>query len=254
MQDRYSDLKSYQDSFRNIDGDIHIMERSIPVELQVEYFRFAGNYKKRLPPGFAATDEQCEEWYAQMTGQPDAVPSALARDLLVKLAASRNPKAFNLLKQYVQQDPKPAELDWAYLALMESEVSLSAELSEKQQVYIATGLGGKGDKLRFYMLIPSKDLQAFKEYEKQVIEREFNYYFPKADCEVENLLVNTNYVELFILIPFRSDIRQLMARVIEECNEYGDFLASVYTITNVKILTIKEIEKVLEEYAERKDN
>lgn len=253
MEERNDDLRSYQESFQNMKGHIHILERSVSVELQMEYFRSSKNYKKSLPSKFTATDEQCEAWYAQILEQSETMFDFQVKDLLLKLASSKNPRAYTLLKQYVQQEPEPRELDWAYLALMDCEISLESELSDERQIYIATGLGGKGEKLRFYVLIPSTDLHAFEAYQRQVVEREFNYYFPKVDCEIDNLFIGLNYVELLILIPIRSDIRQVMARIIEDCNEYGNFLADVYTITNVKTFTRREIEEVLEHYAGRED-
>lgn len=254
MEELNDDLRSYQESIRNMKGRIHVLERSVPVELQIEYFRSSKNHRKNLPFGFVATDEQCEEWYAQMTEHSETMFDFQVRDLLIKLASSMNPKSYALLKQYIHLEPEPRELDWAYLALMDCEISLESELSDERQIYIATGLGGKGEKLRFYVLIPSADLSDFKAYQKQVIEREFNYYFPKVDCEIENLLINTNYVELLILAPIHSDIRQLISHIIEDCNEYGNFLADVYTITNIKTFTIEEIKEVLERYAERKNS
>lgn len=253
MEERNENLRSYQESFRNMKGHIHVLERCVPVELQMEYFRSSNNYKKALPVGYKATDEQCEAWYEMLMEPMELNFDNHIRDLLIWLAASKNPKAFTYLKHYVEQEPAPKELDWAYLALTDSQITLESELSDEKQIYIATGLGGKGEKLRFYVLLLSSNLQEFEAYQRQIVEREFSYYFPKVDCEIDRLVVGTNYVELMLLIPIRSDIREVMARIIEECNEYGNFLADVYTITNVKIFTKEDIEETIRKYAQRKD-
>ena len=143
------------------------------------------------------------------------------------------------------QHPDPEVTDWAYMALMESRISLESDFSDEKQIYISTGLGGKGEKLRFYVLMTSKGKKPFQEYQRQTIEREFAYYLPKTDCEIERLTIGEQYVELVFLIPVRTDIKATLDRVINECNQYGDFLSNVFTITNVKELTPEEISEII---------
>ena len=111
-----------------------------------------------------------------------------------------------MLEDYVQH-PDEDVSNWAYMALMESRISLESELSDEKQIYISTGLGGKGEKLRFYVLMLSRDRKPFREYQRKVIEREFAYFLPKADCEIERLTIGEQYVELVFLIPVRADIK-----------------------------------------------
>ena len=126
-----------------------------------------------------------------------------------------------------------------------SRIALESELSDEKQIYISTGLGGKGEKLRFYVLMTSKGKKPFQEYQRQTIEREFAYYLPKTDCEIERLTIGEQYVELVFLLPVRTDIKATLDRVINECNQYGDFLSNVFTITNVKELTAEEVSEII---------
>jgi len=150
------------------------------------------------------------------------------------------------------QHPDEDVSNWAYMALMESRISLESELSDEKQIYISTGLGGKGEKLRFYVLMLSKDRNPFLDYQRKVIEREFAYFLPQADCEIERLTIGEQYVELVFLIPVRADIKLTLDRVINECNQYGDFLSDIFTITNVKELTQQEITDIIKKKGNRK--
>ena len=141
--------------------------------------------------------------------------------------------------------PDPDVADWAYMALMESRIALESELSDEKQIYISTGLGGKGEKLRFYVLILANELKPFLEYQKKVIEREFPYSLEKAGCEIERLTIGEKCMELVFLIPVRADIKQALDKVINECNQYGNFLSQVFTITNVKELSAEEVEEII---------
>ena len=160
------------------------------------------------------------------------------------LATSRQVKAYRILEEYAQA-PDPDVADWAYMALMESRIALESELSDEKQIYISTGLGGKGEKLRFYVLILANELKPFLEYQKKVIEREFPYSLEKAGCEIERLTIGEKYMELVFLIPVRADIKQALDKVINECNQYGNFLSQVFTITNVKELSAEEVEEII---------
>lgn len=98
----------------------------------------------------------------------------------------------------------------------------------------------------------SKDRKSFLEYQRKVIEREFAYYLPKYHCEIERLTINDKYVELVFLIPVRTDIKRTLDMVINECNQYGNFLSDIFTITNVKELTPKEVADIINKNGDSK--
>jgi len=50
------------------------------------------------------------------------------------------------------------------------------------------------------------------------------------------------------LVPVRDDIKKNLDHVIRECNQYGDFISSVYTVTNVKELSEEEIQDILKKH------
>ncbi len=234
-------FKQFHDSFSKLEGHFHVLEQRIPVETQMEYFKHS-ELKRKQPVDYSLTDTECEEIYALL--QLDAIPAEDKKDYLTQLALSKSVKAYRLLEQYARE-PHPSVANWTYLALMESRISLESELSDEKQIYISTGLGGREDKLRFYVLLLSVENQPFQDYQRNVIEREFTFALPKQDCEIEYLKINANYVELLFLISVKADIKAMLDQVIAECNQYGSFLADLFTITNVKELTNEEIEDIL---------
>jgi len=234
-------FKKFRDSFSKIDGHFHILEQRVPVERQMEYFKYSEKIRKdQDKPDISKMDFSVFE---DSLDDPESTVEH-KKYVLSMLATSRQVKAYRILEEYAQA-PDPDVADWAYMALMESRIALESELSDEKQIYISTGLGGKGEKLRFYVLMTSKGKKPFQEYQRQTIEREFAYYLPKTDCEIERLTIGEQYVELVFLIPVRTDIKATLDRVINECNQYGDFLSNVFTITNVKELTPEEISEII---------
>ena len=223
-------FKKFRDSFSKIDGHFHILEQRVPVERQMEYFKYSEKIRKdQDKPDISKMDFSVFE---ESLDDPESTTEH-KKYVLSMLATSRQVKAYRILEGYAQA-PDPDVADWAYMALMESRIALESELSDEKQIYISTGLGGKGEKLRFYVLILAK-----------VIEREFPYSLEKADCEIERLTIGEKHMELVFLIPVRADIKQTLDKVINECNQYGNFLSQIFTITNVKELSAEEVEEII---------
>ncbi|WP_320981125.1 hypothetical protein [Parabacteroides goldsteinii] len=241
MKEEGDVFKKFRDSFSKMDGHFHILEQRVPVELQMEYFKYSEQVRKeRAKPDLNDMDYTA---FRESLSNPESTTD-YKKYILSMLATSREVKAYRMLEDYVQH-PDEDVSNWAYMALMESRISLESELSDEKQIYISTGLGGKGEKLRFYVLMLSRDRKPFQEYQRKVIEREFAYFLPKADCEIERLTIGEQYVELVFLIPVRADIKLTLDKVINECNQYGDFLSDIFTITNVKELTEQEVTDII---------
>ena len=241
MKEEGDVFKKFRDSFSKMDGHFHILEQRVPVELQMEYFKYSEQVRKeRAKPDLNDMDYTA---FRESLSNPESTTD-YKKYILSMLATSREVKAYRMLEDYVQH-PDEDVSNWAYMALMESRISLESELSDGKQIYISTGLGGKGEKLRFYVLMLSRDRKPFLEYQRKVIEREFAYFLPKADCEIERLTIGEQYVELVFLIPVRADIKLTLDKVINECNQYGDFLSDIFTITNVKELTEQEVTDII---------
>ncbi len=234
-------FRRFHETFSKMDGHFHILEQRVPVELQMEYFKYSEDLRKDK----VDLDEDDYMIFEESLFDPE-ITTDYKKYILSSLATSPQVRAYRMLEEYVKHPAEDVE-NWAYLALMESRISLESELSDEKQIYISTGLGGKGQKLRFYTLILSKDNDFFEEYQRQIIEREFHYYLEHADCEVERLTIGEQYIELVFLIPVKTDIKLLLDTVIEECNQYGDFLAGTFTITNVKELTGEEVMEIIDE-------
>lgn len=232
-------FRKFRESFNKMEGHFHILEQRVPVETQMEYFKYSEQVRREKP---VLTDIDYTT-YSESLFNPET-STDYKKYLLSVLATSRQVKAYRILEEYAQ-DPGTDVRNWAYMALMESRISLESELSDEKQIYISTGLGGKGEKLRFYVLMLSSGLKPFEEYQRGVIEREFAYSLPKADCEIERLTIGEQYVELVFLIPVREDIKLTLDKVIGECNQYGNFLSEIFTITNVKELTEEEIAEII---------
>jgi hypothetical protein len=156
-------------------------------------------------------------------------------------------KAFRALETYSKIPTTNQSLsDWTMMALLQARLTLDTELSGEKQVFIATGLGGLGNRLRFYAFFKSEGLLPFTDYQRDLIAKEFPFHIRRAQGEVEEIQIEETYFTLLFLVDLQIDLRSLMFKVITECNEYGNFIQSGFIVTNVKKFSEKEILRELQ--------
>lgn len=238
-------FSQFQEFLKETDGDFHILEQRIPVEMQMEYFTYSDQLRKlALPPDEALCDRMLPDLQ-----NPDSSLEE-KRHALSMLAISKEVKAYRILEEYVCS-AEPEIADWASMALNECRIMLESEFSDGKQIYISTGLGGRDNKLRFFVLFSSSGGKPFLDYQKEIIEKEFAFAIPRHGCEIERLTVRERHVEMVFLAPIRLNIKPVIYGVMDECNRYGDFLSNSCTVTNVKELSEEEISGILKENENR---
>ncbi len=222
-----------QEAISSLPENFSILEEQVDVELQMEYF----NYGRDLKEGF--TQELIMLHQADLFDSN--VPLDEKKSLLVLLASQDKVEAFRTIEKYAK-NPDPELHKWSILALQESRMVLQSSLMDEQQVYISTGLGGKGQKLRYFVVfIGSENISEYAEMHRKLIRNELEFAVKKNDGTLEEISFHENLAIAVLLLPVKSDIQTVFSSVINECNQYGDFIRQDIIITNVKRMSIDEI-------------
>jgi hypothetical protein len=219
-------------------GNLNILEDQIDLDLQMKYFdssrKYKKNFKNRIDPGNA------EDLYK------DDISNSQKKDILIKLASQDKVESYRSLQNFLTESP--AELrEWTIMALQESRMLLESKLLDENQVFISTGLGGKGHKLRYFVVILGERLQEFSELQKRIIKKEFEFTLQKHNSEIEDFGFSGNMATVMAVVPMQIPIKPVFEEAIFECNNFGDFIQSDFVITNVKKLSFKEIEDFLQQ-------
>ncbi|MDR1738686.1 MAG: hypothetical protein LBR66_07735 [Candidatus Symbiothrix sp.] len=224
----------FQKSLNHLsEKNVRVLETNVPVETQMEYFRFSEHVRKIKD--ISAVDEQIEVLHS-----PDVLPEA-KQYAMTALAISGEVKAFRALEAYANE-VEPELSDWLAMAVLQARITLESEFSDEKRVFISTGLGGKGNRLRFYALFQSEDLEPFSDYQRTLIEKEIPFQVQKYNGEVEEIDVADNYFSIVFLISLHEDIKTMLQNAIAECNEYGQFISTSFIVTNIKRFDKREIE------------
>lgn len=216
----------------------HILEDLVPIEEQMAYFRYFDRLRRENSP-FLRDDE------VAILFSPDASIERKKRSLTL-LASIPDVGAYRSIETYHSNPPEPELSHWSSMALVSSRIVLSSDLSGHQQIYISSGLGGQDKKLRFFALFTTVDRQHLTDLQREMVEREFTFQLQKADILIEKFEIKENYFTILMLFPFNKDVKSSLNEAITECNQYGNFLDDKFLFTNVKVLSEKEIESILE--------
>lgn len=229
--------KRIQDAISSLPENFSILEEQVDVELQLEYF----NYGRDLKSGF--TSEMILQHQADLF-DPD-VPVEEKKSLLVLLASQEKVEAFRSIEKYAL-NPDAELRKWSILALQESRMVIQSSLLDEQQVYISTGLGGKGQKLRYFVVfIGRENVVEYQPVQRRLIQNELEFAVQKNDGHLEEISFKDNLAIAVLLLPVKTDIQSVFSSVINECNQYGDFVRHDIIITNVKRMSVAEIEEFI---------
>jgi len=234
MKNDRNALTDLQHSLENLKGNLHVLETNVSVEKQMEYFRFSEAVRNDFYHN-RSIDAQMK-----ILASNESSPSEI-KYALTFLAISGNVKAYRAIETYHELYPG----EWTAMALMQARITLESEFSDEKQIFISTGLGGKGDQLRFYAFFKSNGGKNFSDYQKKLIEKEIPYYIQSYQGIPEEVQIQDNYFTLLFLIHFQVNIKAMLEEAIAECNQYGNFINKGFIITNVKVFSDEEIRKEL---------
>ncbi len=225
--------KRIQEAISSLPENFSILEEQIDVELQLEYF----NYSKDMKAGFS--QELVSQHQADLF-DPE-VPIEEKKNLLVLLASQEKVESFRAIEKYAK-NPDPELREWSILALQESRMVIQSSLMDEQQVYISTGLGGKGQKLRYFVVfVGNEGLVEYTKVQQKLIQNELDFALKNSNGELEDIFFEENLAISNILMPVKTDIQGVFSSIINECNQYGDFVRPDIIITNVKRMNVDEI-------------
>jgi hypothetical protein len=227
-----------QEALKNIPENFNILEEQIDVRLQMDYFGYSGKLRD---------EEDMSEILADgdLLFDPE-VSGEYKKKILVALASSAKVENFRMIEKYLK-DPDPELKDWAVLALQESRMLLQSSLLDEQQIFISTGLGGKGRSLRYFVVFLNKDGNILTEMQKNLLKDELKYALDQQEGELEDFQELIDFTTATVILPIKAQLKDIFRGVIDECNQYGNFLEDDMVITNVKKLNTAEILEVLQQ-------
>lgn len=218
-------------------GNLKILEQQIDMDLQMEYYDCSRKIR----------EERDEVWafeHLQYLGEP-GYSVDVKKEILARLASIAKVESYRAIESFLSSAEEPLRT-WAILSLNESRMLLESKIMDENQVFISTGLGGKDEKLRYFVVLMTRGRSDLSDTQQMVIRNEFDYILKKFDAEAEESNFSGSLATILLLLPMKHSLKSVFKKAIDECNKYGDFLNDDFIVTNVRALSFKEIEEFLE--------
>lgn len=234
MQDKPEDIQKFLD---NLPEQFEILETGINFNVQAEYLEHSHSFdrgelteKETLALGNILLNQQTP---------PEAKKKALS--LLAHLGTIL---AFRLIEKYQKNYDKVLE-QWAALALQECKMFLESSLLDISAGFISSGLGGQGNRLRYYFLVLPLTGQLFNSNQTEIIRDEYLIVCKELNCISETIDLSEKYVGILLLVPLTVAVGTVIETGIKKCNELGTFVFEYYYVTNQNIPDSPEITEII---------
>ena len=245
MEDEELFYNNIQRALDNLPKNVNILEEKIDLNTQMAYFEFSKEVRKKdvAKECFEARDELFEK----------KVSAERKKEILTAIAGMDDVKAFRTIEKFLQTKNKKLK-QWAVLAYQESRMLIQSSLLEEQQVFISTGLGGEGNNLRYFVVFIQKDREEkLSKSQQKLLKNELIYEIEKGEGKFEQIEFIEGFTTANVLLPLQANIKVIFRNVIDECNQYGNFLDEDMIVTNVKVIGRDEIIEMLEHQVEEED-
>ena len=118
-------------------------------------------------------------------------------------------------------------------------------LLKEEEGFISTGLGGRDNKIRYCVIVGTKESRTLPRSERETLEEGFKGSSDKYESEIEEINFGTNYAMMGILVPMHVAVGEVIEEGIRRCNRKVEILFVDYYVTNVKKPTKGEISRYL---------
>lgn len=229
-------------SYVNPPDRYKVLEEVVDVQVQMEFYT-AITKKEKERKNKTLTEEDLIQNEALLYNHFSN--TRVKKMALLILATGRDVASYRAIERFANSSKSEGVKNWAWLAKNYAQMVLENTLSSKHTMYVSSGLGGKQDKLRYLVVFIAKDKKEFSPAQQQVIQKEFEFLLPKHACEFESVKYHEKYAVIKCLARLEPDIREVIAHIHSSCNELGNFIDGNYVVTNIKDLSVEEIDAFL---------
>ena len=227
---------SIEEMLQNLPKNFKILEEVIDLDIQRDFFEATKALESPLK------ETEVKSLIEQLNNIESTEEEE--KEALVKLCSIDSVEAYRALERY--QENAIGELkSWAILAFQQSRMIMQSSFLEEQTVYISTGLGGKDQMLRYFIVFPFNKENEINKLQKDVLRKELEFNINSNKGELENLDMHPSYATAKVLIPILAPVSNIFNEIIDECNQYNSFLNPNLIITNTKVLNETEIDTLI---------
>lgn len=166
------------------------------------------------------------------------------KKLLLLLGHYATKECFDILRKYLN-NPNSNLKDWATLSIKEIQFKIDNEIYEDGRDIIMSPMGGKGEKLRYYVVIGSKHNKSLDKNVKKDLKKDLSIITSKVNSEIESVKFGRTYILIEILIPINISVGKMIEDFLDITSRKKGILKYHYFVVNTHKITKNEIDEYL---------
>ena len=146
---------------------------------------------------------------------------------VVHAANTASIDVYRFLKSYVDTVPDEHK-EWVYAAIMQCQMHLENSLMDEPVGFIATALGGRGNKIRYYFAVTSR--QEMTPEDGELVLDEYTALSEEFEIGIEDCYANKDFVLFKVLVPYYQMITDFITSGLNTIDTLDD---AEFWITNI---------------------
>ncbi len=218
-------------------SDFLVFEEGIDVSVQINFEKASMEFIKKN------SEARPPDTLSALLNSEDA-SFETKQNVLIELSMSGDVKSYRIIEQYKEVCPEELKA-WTILAFQKSRAHIEHELSNDDKIYISSGLGGSGNKLRYFFVLSTKEKALFSDFQKDLLKKELEFALTKNESIAEKITFYDYFVSIICLVPLQISPDSIIKSVLSETEKFGNFLSDEIIATNTQIFTEEKIVKLI---------
>lgn len=220
----------------NLENKINSMLEGKPKDIKVIEFGIDFNVVKSYLKLMASLPSPLDESeIVEQSKNINELSETEQQKLLAQLAQQGSVPAYRTIEAFMESAEGEMK-KWGIVALQHCRMQVENDLLDEPVGFIATGLGGKGSKIRYYMVLKSNEAL------RTVMVEEVEYQYKKIMADYDSELEEVEQLEDYILIKMLCPFKTQPAELVEEGLPLVPFLSNKFVVTNMMKPTLEKIE------------
>lgn len=118
------------------------------------------------------------------------------------------------------------------MARMGCRLNLIEDFTGDNMIFVASGLGGDGYRIRFNLVLLSCLDRPFSDFERGMIEKECRYHLERFSGQLDNLEIAHQYARLVFLLPVAESPGRFLEDLLASVNEFRPLVSCPDTISS----------------------
>lgn len=240
MNERPLTIEEFNQLLELAGDHLNIVQEAVDINIQNEYLAMLTPLLQNPTDLESLTKQYVENIHDLFD---EAIDEKIKKKMLVVLATVDDVSIYRSIETLSQQEGPLQK--WATFALRHSQMQLECNLLDTPSVFISSGLGGRGNKVRYFCVFYYNGCHSLQAFQQKTLQNEAESAIQHAGGEMESVEFKEDYATMFFLLPLKADLSLLFATITDECNQYGNFIHPDVPVTNVKKFTDEEIRKYI---------